>query len=81
MTPDRVLSTPPTNAPAFPADPTRRHLLTIAASGAVAAAIPGAAFAIGPDPIYAASERHRELSANYMAAVDISSKLEDGHRV
>jgi hypothetical protein len=33
----RVYSTPPTNTPV---DPTRRHLLTIAAAGAVAAAIP-----------------------------------------
>jgi len=37
---DRVLSTPPTNTSALPADPTRRHLLTIAAGGAVAAAYP-----------------------------------------
>ena len=41
-------------------DPTRRHLLTVAA-GAVAAAIPTTVLAAAPeaDPIYAAIERHR----------------------
>jgi hypothetical protein len=63
---------------ALPVDPTRRHLLAITAGGAIAGAIPGAALAVGPDAIFAAVERHRELSADYTAAVDISSKLEDG---
>jgi hypothetical protein len=40
----RVHSTPPTNTsainPSGPVDPTRRHFLTVAAGGAVAAAIP-----------------------------------------
>jgi hypothetical protein len=44
---DRVHSTPPTNTsatnPPGPVDPTRRRLLTVAAGGAVAAAIPTAA--------------------------------------
>jgi hypothetical protein len=50
----------------------------MAAGGAIAGALPVAALANGPDPIFAAIERHRELSADYTAAVDISSKLEDG---
>jgi len=75
---DRVHSTPPTNTSALPVHSTRRHLLTMAAGGAVAAALPVAALALVPDQIFAAIERHRELSADYTAAVDISSKLEDG---
>jgi hypothetical protein len=72
---DRVLSTPPTNTPT---DTNRRRFLSVAPGGAVAAALPVAALANGPDPIFATIERHRELSADYTAAVDISSKLEDG---
>jgi hypothetical protein len=72
---DRVHSTPPTNAPI---DTKRRRFLLSAAGGAVTAAIPVAALAVGPDPIFAAIERHRELSAEYTAAVDVSSKIEDG---
>jgi hypothetical protein len=75
---DRVLSTPHTNTSALPVDQARRRLLTIATGGAIAAALPVAALANGPDAIFAAIERHRELSADYTAAVDISSKLEDG---
>jgi hypothetical protein len=43
-----------------PVDPTRRHLLTVVAGGAVAATIPTAVLAAAPavDPIYAAIERH-----------------------
>jgi hypothetical protein len=62
----------------LPIDTNRRRFLSVAASGAVAAALPVAAFANSSDPIFAAIERHRELSADYTAAVDISSKLEDG---
>jgi hypothetical protein len=45
-----------------PVDPTRRHLLTIAAGGAVAAAMPVAALAApaAVDPIYAAIEKHKK---------------------
>ena len=75
---ERVLSTPPTDTSALPIHSTRRHLLTMAAGGAIAGAIPGATLAVSPDAIFAAIERHRELSADYTAAVDISSKLEDG---
>jgi hypothetical protein len=71
-----VLSTPPTNTPI---DTKRRRFLSVAAGGAIAAAIPTTvAAAAAVDPIFAAIERHRELSADYTAAVDISSKLEDG---
>jgi hypothetical protein len=67
---DCVLSTPPTNTPI---DTTRRHLLTVAAGGAVAAlttASPTIA-ARAPDPIYAAIERHRAAGIIWNAAVDI----------
>jgi hypothetical protein len=71
---DSVLSTPPTNTsatdPPGPVDPTRRHLLTLAAGGAVAAmAISTAAQAAGSpaDPIYAAIEAHRRAYATMQA--------------
>jgi len=54
-------------------------LLAIAAGGAVVALLPDAAFGNETDPIFAATERHRELSADYTAGVDISSKLEAGN--
>jgi hypothetical protein len=63
----RVHSTPPTNTPI---ETTRRHLLTVAAGGAVAAAIPSATLtaAAAVDPIYAAIERHRDLAKRFDAA-------------
>jgi hypothetical protein len=72
----RVHSTPPTNTPI---DTTRRHLLTIAAGGAVAAAIPTAVLAAAPavDPIYAAIERHKHTAKIWDAAVDIRSHFHD----
>jgi hypothetical protein len=71
----RVYSTPPTNTPV---DPTRRHLLTIAA-GAVAAAIPTAVLAAAPavDPIHAAMKRHRDLAKIYDAAVKARGRCKD----
>ena len=84
---DRVHSTPPTNTSALPVDATRRGFLAQAAVAAAGGAalglalpLPGSAGAAErvPDSIYAAIERHRELSADYTAAVDISSKLEEG---
>ena len=83
---DRVLSTPPTNTSALPADPSRRGFLAqaavVAAGGAalgVALPLPGSAGATEriPDPIYAAIERYKVLSAEYTAAVDRSGPLED----
>jgi acyl-coenzyme A thioesterase PaaI-like protein len=74
---DCVYSTPPTNTPV---DPTRRHLLTIAAGGAVAAAVDIAALAAATaiDPIYAAIERHKEAAVVWDAAVDVWAKFPDG---
>jgi len=71
-----VHSTPPTNTPI---DTKRRRFLSVAAGGAVAAAIPAAALAGAPavDPIYAAIERYKMLSAEYTVAVDRRAPLED----
>jgi hypothetical protein len=54
------------NTTVMPIDPTRRHLLTIVAGGAVAAAIPADARAYpgqAADPIFAAIEAHRKINA------------------
>jgi hypothetical protein len=80
---DRVLSTPPTNTsvtnPSGPVDPTRRRFLTVAAGGAVAAAIPIAALtaAPAPDPIYAAIERHKAAAVIWDAAVTARAYFPD----
>jgi hypothetical protein len=56
-----------------PVNPTRRHLLTIAAGGAVAlTAMPAV------DPIYAAIERHKEAAVVWNAAVDVWAEFPDG---
>ena len=61
---NRVHSTPRITASKIypPVDPTRRHLLTVAAAGAVATALPTATLAAAPaaDPIYEAIENHRK---------------------
>jgi hypothetical protein len=57
------------NTTAMPVDPTRRHLLTVAAGGAVAAlttASPTIA-ARAPDPIFAAIAAHRKAHATMQA--------------
>jgi hypothetical protein len=71
---DSVYITPPTNTPV---DTTRRHLLTIAAGGAIAAAIPTTALTSAPaaDPIYAAIEAHRTAAAAADVAFAESSRL------
>ncbi len=78
---DSVLSTPPTNTSAIPS---RRSFLAQSAMAGAAAAV---ALSIAPamagigteaDPIFAAIERHRELSALYDAASDISCNLHPG---
>jgi hypothetical protein len=79
---DSVLSTPRTTASKInpPVDLMRRHLLTIGAGGAVAAAIPTGAVAGIPtsvDPIYAAIERHKQTCIVWEAAVDIRSNFND----
>jgi hypothetical protein len=73
---DSVHSTPPTNTPI---DTTRRHLLTIAAGGAVATAIPTAVLASSPavDPIYAAIERHRKACREHNEAIDTHMDFEE----
>jgi len=62
-----------------PVDPTRRHLLTIAAGGAVAAAVPAAALTASPslDPIFAVIQRHKEVLAAYDAAVNVRGCFND----
>jgi hypothetical protein len=75
---DRVHSTPPTNTsasnPPRPVDLARRHLLTFAAGGAVAAAI-GTPARAANDPIFPAIEAHREAKAASDAAYAESSRL------
>jgi hypothetical protein len=82
---DSVLSTPRTTVSKInpPVDQTRRHLLTIAAGGAVAAAIPTAWLAAAPaiDPIFAAIDAHRKAHADHLAAIGELSRLEKIHGV
>jgi hypothetical protein len=82
----RVYITPPTNTSAIdhpmmfpPRDPTRRHLLTVAAAGAVAGLIPTAGLAAAPavDPIFEVIEAHREAAAASAAASAESRRLHD----
>jgi hypothetical protein len=70
--------------PTFPpVDPTRRRFLTVAAGGAVAAAIPAADARVNPghavDPIYAAIERHKAAGIVWEAAVDVRAHFPDLH--
>ena len=72
---DSVHSTPPTNTSPLskPAEGlSRRHML--AGLAVLPAALPAAA--AEPDPVHAAIERHRHLSADYTAAVDRRAPLE-----
>jgi hypothetical protein len=64
--------------PMFPPS-SRRGFLTIAAGGAVAAAIPAAALAAvaTADPIYAAIERHRAEQKAYVDAIMARDKLHE----
>ncbi len=77
---DRVLSTPRTTASKInpPVDQARRHLLTIAAGGAVAAALPTAVLAAGPaiDPVFDLIEDHRKAHAAPMASLKLQSRFE-----
>jgi hypothetical protein len=59
--------------------PTRRHLLTVAAAGAVAiaTAAPAIAGLAEPDPIYAAIKRHRDLTKTFDAAWKVRAHCED----
>jgi hypothetical protein len=75
----------PANNPSGPADPTWRRLLTVTAGGAVAAlAIAttaqtslATAGLVGPDPIFAAIERHRAAGAIWYAAVTVRAQFDD----
>jgi len=72
---DRVFSTPPTN---MPIDPNRRRFLSIAAGGAVAAAIPTATLAGIPaiDPMFDLIEAHRKAHAAHMASLELQNRFE-----
>lgn len=61
-----------------PVDPTRRRFLSIAVAGAAATALPAAAGATQPDPIFAAIKRHRAASVVWSAAVDARSEFSEG---
>jgi hypothetical protein len=77
----RVHSTPRKTAFKMnpPVDPTRRHLLTVAAGGAVAAAIPTVALAAAPavDPVFDLIEIHRKAHAAHYAAIHELGRLEE----
>jgi hypothetical protein len=83
----RVLSTPPTNTsannPSGPVDQARRHLLTLAAGGAVAAAIPTAAMAAAPavDPAFSLIAAKRAADVAHEAACDAYSEAEERYGV
>ncbi|MBR1277736.1 hypothetical protein [Bradyrhizobium sp. AUGA SZCCT0283] len=74
---DSVHSTPPTNTSAFPVDPTRRPLLTIATGGVVTAAIPVTVLPAAPaDPIFVAIDKHKKANAAHQASIDELARLE-----
>jgi hypothetical protein len=79
---DSVHSTPPTNTSANnPPDPinmARRHLLTVAAGGAIAAAVPTAALTAAPafDPIFAAIAGWQAAHAAHGRACDVLAEAE-----
>jgi hypothetical protein len=69
------------NTTVMPVDPTRRHVLTIVASGAVAAAIPADARAYpghAADPIYETIEKHKAAAVVWDAAVSVRADLPEG---
>ncbi len=70
-----------------PVDQTRRHLLTIAAGGTIAAlAMPSAVSASAADPIFAMIDTHKTLTAEWQELCDQLDKAESaaaeehGHR-
>jgi hypothetical protein len=82
---DSVLSTPRRTASKInpPVDPTRRHLLTVAAGGAVAAAIPTTALAAfpAPDPIFALIATKRAADVAHGSAIDALTEAENRYGV
>jgi hypothetical protein len=81
---DSVHSTPPTNTSAInppePVDMARRHVLTVAAAGAVAvvAGIPASVQAAmsAADPVFELIDLHRKAHATHYAAIDQLTRLE-----
>jgi hypothetical protein len=67
--------------PMFPLDPTRRRLLTIAAAGVVAAAIPAATLTAAPatDPAFALIAEKRAADAAHCEAIDAQDEAESDH--
>jgi hypothetical protein len=80
---DSVHSTPPTNTPISQnvVDPTRRHLLTVAASGAFAAVIPTAALTAAPaaDPAFALIAEKLAADVAHCEAIDAQDEAERDH--
>jgi hypothetical protein len=80
---DSVHSTPRKTASKInpPVDPTRRHLLTLAAAGAIAAAIPTAALVASPeiDPAFALIAEKRAADVAHCEAIDAQDEAEDQH--
>jgi hypothetical protein len=61
-------------------DTKRRRFLSVAAGGAVAAAIPtSVAMAAAADPVFELIEAHRAAHATHLAAIDEAARLEDLH--
>ena len=79
---DRVLSTPPTNTPT---DTNRRRFLSVAAGGAVAAAIPltalPAAADLPADQVFELIETHRRTHAAHVESLALQSRLERKHGI
>jgi hypothetical protein len=62
----------PENTIVMPVDQTRRHLLTIAASGIIAALVaPSTLAGSSADPIYGAIDAHREAAATFQTVVEV----------
>jgi hypothetical protein len=61
-----------------PVDPTRRRLLTVAAAGAVAAAIPTITLSAAPavDPLFDLIDLHRKAHAAHMASLKLQNRFE-----
>jgi hypothetical protein len=77
----RVHSTPPTNTPI---DTTRRHFLSVAASGAVAAAIPTYARANpgrAVDPAFALIAAHRAAEVAHVTVIVAQDEAEAKHGI
>jgi uncharacterized membrane protein YjfL (UPF0719 family) len=81
-----VLSTPPTNTSALPADPSRRGFLAQAAAVAaggvtlgLALPLPGSAGAAErvADPIYDAIDKHRQAVVAHDAVTDVRAAFDD----